>query len=261
MNLVWEDDSKTLQSSIFIGKQLFAQYNAPPPRRVFGLQFTLLVDTLSVFAATDTAVADIKYPGPDGELLWETTDTSDDRPSTCTYARINCLDHDVHKDLMDYWTDPESYFMAQGSILQEAIDDLEWPGGSVKVSMARDPQKLTLESKGNGSLQVELDAQELTGFKCAQPSLEFSYKYKNLKTALSNIPAQKEHSDISTKVSIDAAGILKVTHMIKLHQHAVGGQSRWTSGAPQFLDTQHGDADPVRRCVVQFVTMPLENGD
>lgn len=41
-----------------------------------------------------------------------------------------------------------------GTILKEAIDDLEWPGGSVQITMQRDPAKLTLKSTGNGSLEV-----------------------------------------------------------------------------------------------------------
>ena len=38
--------------------------------------------------------------------------------------------------------------------MKEAIEDLEWSGGAVKLSLRRDPQRLTLASSGNGDLEV-----------------------------------------------------------------------------------------------------------
>eukprot|EP00877_Chromochloris_zofingiensis_P014762 jgi/Chrzof1/953/Cz01g34290.t1 len=186
------------------------------------------------------------------------TDDASDGAVACTYARLNCLEQPVPQDMTDYWADPVSYFLAQGTILKEAIDDLEWPGGSVQITMQRDPAKLTLKSTGNGSLEIELATADLSGFHCATALVAQQYKYKNLRTALSNIPAHKDPSSISTKVSIDANGLLKVTHMMSMLSGAAAGTQYQPSAASAFLHTQ-GVMDASRVGIVQFVTVPLDD--
>jgi hypothetical protein len=72
MSLQWEDDSKTLQSSIYLRSELFVAYDSPQEQQVFGLQFSQLVDTLSTFAcASDANSLQLLYPGLEGELQLE----------------------------------------------------------------------------------------------------------------------------------------------------------------------------------------------
>lgn len=52
-------------------KQLFAAVECPEGRQTFGLQWALLVDTLSVFASLGTADLELRYPGPNMELIFE----------------------------------------------------------------------------------------------------------------------------------------------------------------------------------------------
>lgn len=48
-------------------------------------------------------------------------------------------------------------------------------------------------------LQIEIPTGDLGGFSCAEAEVRFSYKYKNLRTALSNIP-QKDTTGVNSKV-------------------------------------------------------------
>ena len=54
-------------------------------------------------------------------------------------------------------------------------------------------------------LQIELNTQELSGFQVSEQLVMWRYKYKNLKAALSNIPAgaHKGTGTVNTKVRIN----------------------------------------------------------
>jgi hypothetical protein len=41
-----------------------------------------------------------------------------------------------------------------GGLLKEAVDDLEWPGGSVVIKLTRDPAAISMVARGTGSLEV-----------------------------------------------------------------------------------------------------------
>jgi cell cycle checkpoint protein len=41
-----------------------------------------------------------------------------------------------------------------GALLKEAVDDLEWPGGSVVIKLTRDPAAISMVARGTGSLEV-----------------------------------------------------------------------------------------------------------
>ena len=51
--------------------QMFASYECPWARKVFGLAFNTLTDVLSVFATMSGAELLLRYPGPDMELVCE----------------------------------------------------------------------------------------------------------------------------------------------------------------------------------------------
>lgn len=52
---------------------------------------------------------------------------------------------------------------------------------------------------GPAILQIEVPVCDLNGFKCAETSVSHRYKYKHLKTALSNIP-QRDPAAVNSKV-------------------------------------------------------------
>lgn len=56
-----------------------------------------------------------------------------------------------------------------GSLLKEAVEDLEWPGSAVAVKLVQDPPTISLSAHGTGSLEVRAS----TGsFSVMQPAGE-----------------------------------------------------------------------------------------
>lgn len=52
LSLRWEEESKALQSSVYLRPNVFARFECQDPRRVIGLNLGTLMDTLSVFASS-----------------------------------------------------------------------------------------------------------------------------------------------------------------------------------------------------------------
>lgn len=63
-------------------------------------------------------------------------------------------------------------------------------------------------------LQIEFPTGDLGGFSCAEAEVRFSYKYKNLRTALSNIP-QKDTTGVNSKVTM-VQSLCRVVHAAPL---------------------------------------------
>ncbi|WIA42473.1 hypothetical protein OEZ86_008467 [Tetradesmus obliquus] len=277
VELHWADDSKSLRSSLQLRSELFSSYECGPPRRVFGVAMLQLVDALAVFAsASSAAPLQLHYPGPDGELQLELSDSGDavdvdgGGAGCVMYARIATQEQDLPSDMTDYWREPASYFLLKGALLKEAVDDLEWPGGSVAIRLSRDPPALSMAAAGTGALEVHLSAADLSGFQVAEPQVQQRYRYKNLKASMCHIPDGKEvGGPVSTKVSIDANGLLKVTHMVPLAGgRAPGGgsatgqqqASMQPSALSGFAATQAA-LDSSRLGVMQFVSLPVDEED
>jgi hypothetical protein len=87
-------------------------------------------------------------------------------PTASIYARIRTAEEIPIYDILDHFDDPCSYFIGPGSLIKEAIDDMEWVNsgggggggsdkGSVSITLMRDPASLKFSSrKQNSSLQV-----------------------------------------------------------------------------------------------------------
>lgn len=259
MNVRWEDESKSLQGSVFMKPELFSEFHAPK-RHEFGLPLHVLLDTLAVFATSD-AVMGLYYPGPNGELVCEAVQGGGQgSAAVSTWARISSLGAEPPHDLSDYWTDPTSYFLLPGALLKEAVEDLEWPGGDVDLSLQQQPRAISLKARGHGTLVVELPMQELSGFSVAQPEVCFSYKFKHLRAACCNLPHPKEGTSVTTKVSIDVNGLLKVTHMLTLGPApgAGGGRGPRVVEHPSALLESQRLNDASRVAVVTFMLQPAD---
>ncbi|KAL3155870.1 hypothetical protein ABBQ32_012873 [Trebouxia sp. C0010 RCD-2024] len=226
LSVRWEIDSKTLQSSIFLRQEMFLEYRCPGGVRVFGLQFNNLMDTLQVFASSGHELV-LKYPNANMQLECQMSEQGEGNDVNI-YAQLDSQEMPIPKDLSDYWQDPSSYFLTSGMLLKEMIEDLEWTAvgsnnSTVEVCMQRQPRRLLFTAQAAGTLQIEIPTGDLGGFSCAEAEVRFSYKYKNLRTALSNIP-QKDTTGVNSKVSIDAQGLMKITHMVNL-QHIMDQDS------------------------------------
>jgi hypothetical protein len=123
---------------------------------------------------------------------------SDDLGSTvdsCTYAEISCEESSFAEDLEGEMTQPRSQFtlpvrgalltstfrplpdlrgapLAQCSTLRELVDDLDWAGAPVCITMRSEPPALSFAAHGQivGDLKVDVDTSRgsstLHSFNC-----------------------------------------------------------------------------------------------
>nr|GEV44194.1 damaged DNA binding,exodeoxyribonuclease III [Tanacetum cinerariifolium] len=82
---------------------------------------------------------------------------STDSVSTCTYAEIRTRIPDTIS--WDYSFEPAGStpisFTVKSAALKEAIDDLEWPGSSIQITLHVTPPSVTFKGEGHGDLQID----------------------------------------------------------------------------------------------------------
>ncbi|KAF2306266.1 hypothetical protein GH714_016144 [Hevea brasiliensis] len=143
-----------LQAKVYLQKELFVQYeyNAQGRPR-FGVSLGLFVDCLNTFSVPGHSTAiEIRYPGPDMQLLLKSVDSLD----ACIYAEIRTRIPDTIS--WDYNFEPAGTtplsFTVKSAALKEAIDDLEWPGSSIQIILKPVPPSVTFRGEGHGDLQL-----------------------------------------------------------------------------------------------------------
>ncbi|KAJ4867266.1 damaged DNA binding [Raphanus sativus] len=120
---------QTVESvTLYVCEKLFTKYEyGAEGRPRFGISLGLLVDCLNTFSSPGHSnTIEIKYPGPDMELLLKSVDTL----NSCIYSEIRTRIPETSE--WDYnfeqaGTTPIT-FTVKSAALKEAIDDLEWPG-------------------------------------------------------------------------------------------------------------------------------------
>ncbi|GMH37976.1 hypothetical protein BSKO_05860 [Bryopsis sp. KO-2023] len=254
----WEDDSRSMQSTLTINPDGFREFYCSECDLNLGIQYSALLDTLAGFSQACHGTLEMKFPGPNNELLLKIADER--KPDdACLYARINTMDADVPLNIDGYWDEPVSYFLIPGALLKEAIHDLEWPqASSVRITIKKDPKSITFQSDSYTSdLQIDFRIEDLSGFECHTDCISHQYHLKHLKIAFVNIERQRiPGGGTMSKVVIDSHGILKATHMLDFALYHIPG-SIVDGGDGQL----HLTAPPVAnrwRPKLQFVMLPLE---
>eukprot|EP00887_Chlorella_sp_A99_P004710 scaffold4.g4710.t1 len=196
---------------------------------------------------------------------WTAEDGAEGATPISSYASISTQEMVAPlTDLAEGWQQPQSYFIAQGGLLKEVIDDLEWTGGEVAVAMRRNPPELrflstkqanSLEARGWGC-GIQVPHQQLIGFDMSQPEVKWTYKYKQLKAAFSNIPL-RDGAAVSTKVAIDANGMMGVVHLLTLQSAAAEPQE--VSHPLATFSSQATVMNTSRRTAVNWVLLPHDD--
>ncbi|GFH25859.1 ABC transporter domain-containing protein, partial [Haematococcus lacustris] len=106
--------TQVLQAMKSGGKQMFTRFVLPPgPGPMLGVQLSLLLDTLAMFASAPThAPLQMLYPGPQGEVVFELQDNVEGKV-VVSFARLGTVELPSSRDLSDYWEGQGSYFLAQ----------------------------------------------------------------------------------------------------------------------------------------------------
>ncbi|XP_057520822.1 uncharacterized protein LOC130801078 [Amaranthus tricolor] len=103
--------------------------------------------------------------------------------------------------------------------LKEAIDDLEWPGSSIKLTLQPTPPSVAFRSEGHGDLQIDFmyyaNTDLLAALSCDR-EVSHRYKYKFLQATTSNIPSSVVKDNRGSKVTVGRGGILKVQHLVSV---------------------------------------------
>ena len=124
------------QSSVRFPKSYFTAFNFSGNPSTFSVQLTALADALRVFAALpDVAVVVTETPD---HLVLETAE-EEDGTAVSMYAHLSILGTAHVVDLLDHWQPPATELLTNAAVLREAVEDLEWPQGHVRVTVQAQP--------------------------------------------------------------------------------------------------------------------------
>ncbi|XVE57406.1 hypothetical protein DITRI_Ditri04bG0088300 [Diplodiscus trichospermus] len=277
------EDTGCLQAKVYLQRELFVryEYNAEGRPR-FGVSLGLFVDCLSTFSAPGrSSMIEIKYPGPDMQLLVKSVDSLD----ACIYAEVRTRIPDTIS--WDYNFEPAGStpltFTVKSAALKEAIDDLEWPGSSIQITLLPDPPCVTFKGEGHGDLQIDfmyyVNTDLLIAFHCDRqvsyryvytidslhPAYHFTsanhiirasldivrYKYKFLRATTSNLPGSVVKDNRGSKLTVGRGGMLKVQHLVSVARSATSHPHVDSAGHQQ----------PSRIAYIEFFVKPEVDGD
>eukprot|EP00892_Ulva_mutabilis_P006252 jgi/Ulvmu1/399/UM001_0406.1 len=205
-----EDDGKVCQSSVQFPASYFTSFDATGAPTTFNVQLVALADALRVFASLPDVPVSITETAQ--HLVLETSDI-DEGVSMNMHAHINILGEVRIDNLLDHWKLPVTEFTTYENVLREAIEDLEWPHGHMKLSVQAHPFQVVLSSRGNiGELDVVLPNNHIRNPRTHGTSISHFYAYKFSKSAFTGILGTK--GTYSSHVSIDSNGLLKVVHLL-----------------------------------------------
>ncbi|ONK79988.1 uncharacterized protein A4U43_C01F12560 [Asparagus officinalis] len=244
------EESGCLQAKVYLKRELFLVYEyAAEGRPRFGLSLGLFVDCLNTFSAPGHApVIEIRYPGPDMQLLLKSVDS----PDACIYAEIRTRIPETIS--WDYNFEPAGSvpvtFTVRSAVLKEAVDDLEWPGSSIQLLLQPQPPSVTFRGEGHGDIQIDFQYYAnndlLIAFQCDH-RISYRYKYKFLGATTSNIPSSVLKDNRGSKLSIGRGGLLKIQHLVSVQR----------PGA-QHSFSDHGQ-QPSRIAYIEFYVKPEED--
>lgn len=147
----------------------------------------------------------------------------------------------------------ESYLL-QSAALKEAVEDLEWPGSSIQITLQPVPPSVTFRGEGHGDLQIDfmyyVNTDLLVAFNCDK-RVSHRYKYKFLGATTSNLPGSVIRENRGSKLTIGRGGMLKVQHLVSVarsfHSHL-------------HIDSA-GYQQPSRIAYIEFFLKPEEEDD
>lgn len=243
------EEISCLQAKVYLQRELFVRYEyGAQGRPRFGVSLGLFVDCLKIFSLPGRSnILEIQYPGPDMQLLLKSLDSLD----ACLYAEIRTRIPETVS--WDYSFEPAGSiplsFTVKSAALKEAIDDLEWPGSSIQITLQPDPPSVTLRGEGHGDLQIDFsyyaNSDLLTAFSCDR-QISHSYKYKFLRATTSNIPSSVIKDNRGSKLTIGRGGMLKVQHLVSVAKLSV----------PHTHVDSAGYQQPSRIAYIEFFVKP-----
>lgn len=248
------EETCCLQAKVYLQRELFIKYEYRAQGRPrFGVSLGLLVDCLNTFSVPGhSSVIEIQYPGPDMQLLLKSIDSLD----ACIYAEIRTRIPDTISWDCSFESaggTPLS-FTVKAAALKEAIDDLEWPGSSIQITLQPALPSVSFKGEGHGDLQVDFmyyaNTDLLIAFSCDR-EVSYRYKYKFLRATTSNMPSSVIRDNRGSKLTIGRGGMLKVQHLVSVARPS----------APHTHIDSAGYQHPSRIAYIEFFVKPEEDGN
>ncbi|KAM7491049.1 hypothetical protein LguiA_033970 [Lonicera macranthoides] len=244
------EDTGCLQAKVYLKRELFVRYEyGAQGRPRFGVSLGLFVDCLNTFSVPGhSSTIELRYPGPDMQLLLKSVDSLD----ACIYAEIRTRIPDTIS--WDYNFEPAGStplsFTVKSAALKEAIDDLEWPGSGIQIILQPVPPSVTFKGEGHGDLQIDFmyyaNTDLLIAFQCDR-RVSYRYNYKFLRATTSNIPSSVIKDNRGSKLTIGRGGMLKVQHLVSV--------ARPSSISHSHVDSS-GYQQPSRIAYIEFFVKP-----
>ncbi|KAL9422655.1 hypothetical protein AB3S75_034854 [Citrus x aurantiifolia] len=248
------EETGCLQAKVYLQRELFVRYEySAQGRPRFGVSLGLFADCLNTFSAPGhSSLIEIRYPGPDMQLLVKSVDS----PDACIYAEVRTRIPDMIS--WDYNFEPAGStpltFTVKSAALKEAIDDLEWPGSSIQIKLQPVPPSVSFKGEGHGDLQIDfmyyVNTDLLIAFHCDR-EVSYRYKYKFLRATTSNLPGSVIKDNRGSKLIIGRGGMLKVQHLVSVAR---------TSNQHPHTDSA-GYQQPSRIAYIEFFVKPEEDED
>ncbi|RZC69604.1 hypothetical protein C5167_032755 [Papaver somniferum] len=248
------EDSGCIQAKVYLKRELFLSYDYKAEGRPrFGVGLGLFVDCLNTFSLPGQLnTIEIRYPGSDMQLLFKSIDS----PDACIYAELRTRIPETIS--WDHNFEPAGStplsFTVKSAALREAVDDLEWPGASIQITLVPDPPCVTFRGEGHGDLQIDFmyyaNTDLLMAFQCDRRT-SYRYKYKFLKATTSNIPTSVIRENRGSKLTIGRGGMLKVQHLVSVSRSSIQHTHIDSAGYPQ----------PSRIAYIEFFVNPEEDDE
>lgn len=248
------EETGCLQAKVYLQRELFVRYEySAQGRPRFGVSLGLFADCLNTFSAPGhSSLIEIRYPGPDMQLLVKSVDSLD----ACIYAEVRTRIPDMIS--WDYNFEPAGStpltFTVKSAALKEAIDDLEWPGSSIQIKLQPVPPSVSFKGEGHGDLQIDfmyyVNTDLLIAFHCDR-EVSYRYKYKFLRATTSNLPGSVIKDNRGSKLIIGRGGMLKVQHLVSVAR---------TSNQHPHTDSA-GYQQPSQIAYIEFFVKPEEDED
>ncbi|KAL3817918.1 hypothetical protein ACJIZ3_003823 [Penstemon smallii] len=243
------EETSCVQAKVYLQRELFVKYDyGAQGRPRFGVSLGLFVDCLNTFSFPGrSTILEIRYPGPDMQLMLRAVDS----PDACIYAEIRTRIPETIS--WDYNFEPAGStpltFTVKSAALKEAIDDLEWPGSSIQIKLQPVPPSVIFRGEGHGDLQIDFNSYAntdlLIAFTCDRP-ISHRYKYKFLRATTSNIPSSVIKDNRGSKLTIGRGGMLKVQHLVSVAKPTV----------PHTHVDSAGYQQPSRIAYIEFFVKP-----
>ncbi|KAJ1464682.1 Rad1/Rec1/Rad17, partial [Baffinella frigidus] len=196
-----------LQMHVYLKRELFNVLECDA-KHEFGINLTLLLECLNIFQTSTNFVAlQISYAGEGKPLLLVMTDSG-----VVSKGGIHTQEVEEPADFCWAQSSLASRMIVTSVALKEALQELEWWGEALNLSLTADEPHVRMTSKGqHGTCEIEFAAssEAVQEFECEKASA-MSYRFTLVATVFKALSLSEKAC-----LRVNEAGMLSMQLMIK----------------------------------------------